>query len=438
MESRRAVAFGGDVDDNVDVLKPLTADDETASSAIELINSSVGNALNRNTAGKSTKLRIKCSYGDMEIEIPDKGSPQTTSVAQLKSLVRKALTNKEAEKQGTQNKDEVAASFQDRHLRLICKGRLLSPDESVLSEFKVADQDVVHAVLGPARKESVAPIQRRKDRQRTTTAPEQHSRPSGTFHHLLQQHQRRRRQRPNRGIGTIVGPGGRVTRAPRHGTEGSESSDDDSNDDPERGRVRERRGFDRLRGAGLSRQEITAIRTYFNRHVDRYIQQQQQQQQASGSSSIEAASTSPPPSTLHLDEPDLSRRRLLVEEEWMATQGAASEFRLNLNQSTLLRFASLSANGMSIRGTRGSGGASLPRERPGNDWDFMWGFCLGLFVGVIALVWVWMPRIPHKQKLGILTGICFQVILETSSHETEFEDQQIFDNNNNNAYDDVN
>jgi hypothetical protein len=27
------------------------------------------------------------------------------------------------------------------------------------------------------------------------------------------------------------------------------------------------------------------------------------------------------------------------------------------------------------------------------------------------LVWVWMPTVPHKQKLGILTGISLQLAL---------------------------
>lgn len=360
LNSRRANSETGE--NNDDVLKPLVEDEpssiEIASSALNFASGSLDRTLVHN---KSMALRIKSSYGDNTIDI--QGCPETTSVAKLKSLVKEAL-----EQQDKTGGDTV----QDRHLRLICKGKLLSPDESMLSEFKVLDEDVVHAVLG--KKEEEQP-QRRGQRQ--------HAVP-------LLQHQRRRRQRQNRGIGTIVGPGGRVTRAPRHGQE----SDEDS-DDLEQGR--ERRGFDRLRGAGMSRQEITAIRSYFNRHVERYIQSLQQQQQQQNSQEA-------PPAALHLDEPDLSRRRLLVEEEWMQTQGATSEFRLNLNQNTLRRYAQLTAN-MPRGGT----------EPRGNDRDFLWGFCLGFFVGVIGLVWVWMPTISHKQKLGILTGICFQILLETKN-----------------------
>ena len=35
----------------------------------------------------------------------------------------------------------------------------------------------------------------------------------------------------------------------------------------------------------------------------------------------------------------------------------------------------------------------------------------GFFVGFFMLVWVWMPTVPHKQKLGILTGYSFHLAL---------------------------
>ena len=45
----------------------------------------------------------------------------------------------------------------------------------------------------------------------------------------------------------------------------------------------------------------------------------------------------------------------------------------------------------------------------GTDRDFIWGFTLGYFVGFFMMFWVWMPTVPHRQKLGILTGICFHM-----------------------------
>lgn len=69
---------------------------------------------------------------------------------------------------------------------------------------------------------------------------------------------------------------------------------------------------------------------------------------------------------------------------------------------------SFTANGTFVRG-----GAFHPYMGPlpsaGTDKDFVWGFILGFFVGFIMLFWVWMPTVPHKQKLGIISGISFQL-----------------------------
>jgi hypothetical protein len=114
------------------------------------------------------------------------------------------------------------------------------------------------------------------------------------------------------------------------------------------------------------------------------------------------------------DEPDALRRRLLQEDAWMAAQGPGSEFRLNLNQTTnpaaLLRFSAQD---------------TLFRTSIGTDRDFMWGFLLGFFVGFLMLVWVWMPSVPHKQKLGILTGISLQLafsLLRVDDEDVNLED----------------
>jgi DUF2407 C-terminal domain len=62
--------------------------------------------------------------------------------------------------------------------------------------------------------------------------------------------------------------------------------------------------------------------------------------------------------------------------------------------------------------------AVVPTQTPlnnqgmaGSDRDFMWGFWLGFFVGSFMLVWLWMPTVPRKQKLGIIAGITVQVTL---------------------------
>ena len=40
------------------------------------------------------------------------------------------------------------------------------------------------------------------------------------------------------------------------------------------------------------------------------------------------------------------------------------------------------------------------------------------------LVWVWMPSVPHKQKLGILTGISFQLAITMLRTSGDVEDNQ--------------
>ena len=105
----------------------------------------------------------------------------------------------------------------------------------------------------------------------------------------------------------------------------------------------------------------------------------------------------------------------------MALQGPASEFRLNLNQNTLLRFTN-SLNGVNGFGGRG-GLRTPPRATMGTQRDFYWGFMLGFFVGFGMLIWVWVPSIPHKQKMGIMTGITMALMLEIlqDEHIDEFD-----------------
>jgi len=471
----RTVAVGrsenndDDDDDDNDNLKPLlddTANDNngmnnTLSTIGTILSSTNNNILNNNnnnsTDGKNGNdtannnnaimyLRIKSSYGDTEIEIPKRGCPRTTTVAQLKAVVRIVLLEKER-KEGNGNFNN---NNEDRYLRLICKGRLLSPDESLLSEFKVCNNDVVHVVLAALSSSSCRNKQQRQKNSASTTT-------TTTSHHQQQQRRRHTNNRQRHNRGTVVGPGGRVTRVfTNNNEEEDDSNSDDEYDDIERGggSRRERRGFDRLRTAGLSRPEITAIRTYFNRHVDRYIEQQQRQQQQqhdnnnsndiSDDDEIDMAVTTAVGTTaasnrLHLDEPDLRRRRLLIEETWMTTQPPGSEFRLNLNQNTISRIAALSGeigtgNGGLLRNTTtGSNGQRQQQNGTmGNDRDFIWGFCLGFFVGTIGLVWIWIPTVPQKQKIGILAGICFQFFVNKDNSmdgETKYDNNEmVFEN----------
>jgi hypothetical protein len=356
-------------------------------------------------------LRIK-SFKDVEIHVP-----LHSNVSSVKAQVRSAL-----------------GTGEDRYLRLICKGRLLAPDAAQLREFSVQDGDVLHAVLAAAgvRGGQQAALSRASVVHNNTSSGNgangtngngTSSRSSTTlaaaFSNISNNNNNNNNTSQRRHRGTIVGPGGRVLRANSNsGDDGSSSSDDEeTGGNTGQQRQQQRMGFDRLRSSGLSRSEITAIRAYFSRHVDRHVMTQTQQQQQQQQSTTTTTAVVPS------DEPDLQRRRWLQEEEWMSLQGPSSEFRLNLNSNTVLRFPSVGGGGGGVDGSGGSGsGSGLLRSSVGTDRDFLWGFLLGFFVGFVMLVWVWMPTVPHKQKLGILTGISFQLALNVLRQQEDDED----------------
>jgi hypothetical protein len=243
-----------------------------------------------------------------------------------------------------------------KYVRLIHQGRLLAPDTAVMRDVAAwNNDDTIHAVLAPASAQGGA--QAVLARQAAAT-------------HTMSRRALRR-------VG-ILTPNGRARAS---GTTESDNDDDSSSTDVEEGR--ERLGFDRLRQTGLRRSEVTAIRVYFSRHVDEWIRQH-----------AEAA---------HDEEPDAMRRRYLQEDAWMQAQGPASEFRLNL-AGTIWPTSALLMRNNTAEMRSGAISATV-----GTDRDFMWGFMLGFFVGFLMLVWVWMPTVPHKQKLGILCGISFQL-----------------------------
>lgn len=71
------------------------------------------------------------------------------------------------------------------------------------------------------------------------------------------------------------------------------------------------------------------------------------------------------------------------------------------------------SSGAFVHSNIGSRDAFRPYAGPlpsaGTEKDFVWGFLLGFFVGFIMLFWVWMPSVPHRQKIGIILGISAQL-----------------------------
>ena len=176
----------------------------------------------------------------------------------------------------------------------------------------------------------------------------------------------------------------------------------------------------------MSRSEVEVIRAYFSRQVERFREQHQPPQQTQSRSnnnesenidtsemnndnSINSTSPSDDENTnrgrinsASSTSADIRREHLRWEDQWMEAQGPSSEFRLNLNTNNPLLASRAFGNAFDFAASRSS---------LGTDRDFGWGFFLGFFMGFVMMFWVWMPTVPHKQKLGILTGICFQMTL---------------------------
>mmetsp|Transcript_9316 Transcript_9316/g.13980 ORF Transcript_9316/g.13980 Transcript_9316/m.13980 type:complete len:222 (-) Transcript_9316:164-829(-) len=49
--------------------------------------------------------------------------------------------------------------------------------------------------------------------------------------------------------------------------------------------------------------------------------------------------------------------------------------------------------------------------RQGTTGDFILGFIMGFFLGVLTLIWVWQRAVPRRQKLGIMLGFGCNLLL---------------------------
>lgn len=262
-------------------------------------------------------------------------------------------------------RDGMGPFSRGRYLRLIAGGRLLAPDTAPLSRFKVKDGDCVHAVLAAAGVR-------------------------GGMQAAMA-----------RGLAVSDGRTSSTSTSGAGDEDNVEDDEDDHDGEEDLEEGRERLGFDRLRANGLSRDEIGAIRLYFSANVDRFAEER-------GITVVN----------------EDRRARLRLEDAWMETQGRRSEFRLNLNSNNALYMAAA---------TNGSGvfmdDATMTTRRGlhvvGTDRDFLWGFFLGFFVGYVMLFWVWLPTVPHKQKLGILTGISLNVV----KNMVRTEEKKVFEGN---------
>ena len=370
-----------------------------------LSSSSSSSSLNKTPSPRLATIRIK-SFQDVSVKIE---SDRSHTIAAIKDRVLKALN--------------VSV---DRYIRLIHKGRLLAPDTATLLvqttedtpvtnvTWKLQDGDVIHAVLAAEGQRGGAQARLINLMAKTSSTSE----PSPTIANLPPRNDAIISRRALRGTG-LNEHGLAVRSSGRNNPFGNDESDEESSvsstegshedaefEAMEAGGNRQRRsqmGFDRLRTeANLRPSQIRALRAYFTPHVDRWVRGNPERARQ-----------------LHHDND--RRRRRNYEDAWMQTQGPGSEFRINLAGSSL--WNSGTGNGSAVQNDWTSLRSNMPSSSIGTDRDFAWGFFLGFFVGFIMLVWVWMPTVPHKQKLGILTGISFQLAFSVMNGPDDTEDE---------------
>ncbi|TYZ63250.1 hypothetical protein PybrP1_009441 [[Pythium] brassicae (nom. inval.)] len=141
-----------------------------------------------------------------------------------------------------------------------------------------------------------------------------------------------------------------------------------------------RRGFDRLRDR-LSREEVQALRLYFYPQLSLYISQAER---VPGESSED--------------------RIYRLEEEWMDAQGPQSEFSLNVVPSARIAIDhQIDMTGMN--------NSILAADNEGTGTEFLWGFLMGLLLGVFMLLMLLDRSVPRKQKVGLLLGVSMNFFL---------------------------
>ena len=191
---------------------------------------------------------------------------------------------------------------------------------------------------------------------------------------------------------------------------------------------------------GMSRSEIVALRAYFSRNVDRYIEQRDQINNedtntgnnidtSTGNNNVSANSSDP------TEDPRIYRLRM--EDEWMNTQGPYSEFRLNTNISTqmnnnpvirsrtYINGLEIDANTREITRDFRTGNRSSIIGALGTNRDLVWGIVLGYSFGFMTMFIIWLPTVPHKQRVGILCGFCFHMMIRILEQQQQQQQQQL-------------
>ena len=151
----------------------------------------------------------------------------------------------------------------------------------------------------------------------------------------------------------------------------------------------QRRGLDTLRNYNLSQEEVMALRSYFAESINAYGATQRR-----------------------IEGEEDNDRRYRIEEEWMARQGETSEYAVNVGPVIRRNGGSL---GMEEEGRHrtdrfraGYHGSPMPQ---GDSRDFTWGFILGFCLGIVMLFMLFIPdnSMSYQYRMGILVGVCCQL-----------------------------
>jgi hypothetical protein len=335
----------------------------------------------------------------------------------------------------------ISNNSNNPYIRLIAAGRLLAPDSALLNEFALSDNQVIHAVIldrppppllsqqsqqlpnsGGNRtdnddydeeeegvyyqEEEEVDIDGSDDQILSPLLPEEED-DSGIVDVDLDQMEMGTLPRPSR-TRTTTTPTSRGRRAverppaPQSSTPPRQRRSRRHQPQPPQ-RQRLPLGFDRLRTtASLRRTEITVLRMYFNSHIDAFLRER-------------------PELVAHLQriEPtDTLRRRRWAEQAWMEAQSPTSDFAMNVmdqqhNYNGVVA-TTTAGGGIGLRSTTPlmtTTTTRLNHHRGTDNREFIWGFLLGYFVGYYMLIWVWIPSIPYRQKMGILAGYCLSITM---------------------------
>lgn len=62
----------------------------------------------------------------------------------------------------------------------------------------------------------------------------------------------------------------------------------------------------------------------------------------------------------------------------------------------------------------------------GSDRDFVYGFIFGSMVGSGMLLWIWIPTVSYKQKIGILFGYALHITMNMIHKSLHPDDHNVF------------